>query len=251
MDRFGEWRSIVAATADDGDKPSPASVPAMPVEPARPEANAISVRLIGLLVAVVLGVTGVALWLTSTSAQPDFQVSGAVGNFDAQPSGAAAPVLVSTPGAVMVIDVQGAVVRPGVHRLPAGSRVGDAIAAAGGYSPQVSIEAAAAALNLAAPLADGAKVRVPARGELIDPLASGGPGAPHSDDPGAPVGLINVNRATTEELDTLPGIGPVTAAKIIDARESATFASVDELLAREVVGSSTFEKIRDLVTVGP
>ena len=251
MDRFGEWRPIEVAAADDGDEPSPTNVPAKPVEPARPEANAISVRLIGLLAAAVLGVTGVALWLTSTSAQPDLQVSGAAVYFDVQPSGMATSVPVSTLGALIVIDVQGAVVRPGVHPLPAGSRVGDAIAGAGGYSPQVDIEAAAALLNLAAPLADGAKVHVPSRGEVVGAIASGAPEDPNSDDPVGAGGLINLNTATTDELDTLPGIGPVTAAKIIDARESAPFASVDELLAREVVGSSTFEKIRNLVTVGP
>ena len=63
--------------------------------------------------------------------------------------------------------------------------------------------------------------------------------------------MIDINHATADELDTLPGIGPVTAAKIIDARTQAPFATVDELQSRGVVGASTFEKLRDLVTVTP
>ena len=251
MDRFGEWRPIEAAAVDDGDKPSPTNVPAKPIEPARPEANAISVRLIGLLAAAVLGVTGAAVWLTSTSAQPNLQLSGGAVYFDVQPSGSAAPLPPSTALGEIVIDVQGAVVRPGLHRLPSGSRVGDAIAVAGGYSPQVDIDAAARSLNLAELLADGVKIHVPARGEQVAAAGSGPPQAPSAVDPGGAGGLINLNTAATEELDTLPGIGPVTAAKIIAAREATPFASVDDLLAREVVGSSTFEKIRALVTVSP
>ena len=251
MDRFGEWRLVEPAAADDGDKPSPTNIPAKPAEPARPEANAISVRLIGLLAAAVLGVTGVALWLTSTAAQPSLQVSGAAVFFDAQSSEPTASGELSTPGGLIVVDVEGAVVNPGLHRLASGSRIGDAIVEAGGYSPQVDISAAAATLNLAQLLVDGAKVHVPARGAVVGAAGSDPPSKPTGVDLGDAGGLINLNTATGDELDTLPGIGPVTAAKIIDARDSAPFASVDDLLAREVVGSSTFEKIRALVTVGP
>lgn len=245
MDRFGEWRPIQPAADDDGPKPPSAD------EPAKPEANANNVRLVGLLGACVLAVTGVAIWFTSTSAQPSFAVNGQAVVFD--PRSSAAPVGASAAAQLVeteiVVDVEGAVIRPGVHRLPAGSRVGDAIAIAGGYSPQVDIGSAAALLNLAAQLIDGAKIHVPARGESA--AASTPSQEPGSTEPGGPVGLINVNSAGTEQLDTLPGIGPVTAAKIIAAREQAPFASVDELLSREVVGASTFEKIRALVTVGP
>jgi len=147
----------------------------------------------------------------------------------------------------LVIDVQGAVVRPGVHHLPTGSRVGDAIDAAGGYSAAVDLTAASAAINLAAPLTDGAKIHVPARGEVgaSSPPADGG-----SSGAGAG-GAINLNTATAEQLDTLPGIGPVTAAKIIGAREQGPFATLDELVSRDVLGPATLEKIRALVTVGP
>jgi len=248
MDRFGEWRPIEPAADDDGPKPPSADEPA---KSAKPEANANSVRLVGLLGSGVLAVIGVVIWFTSTGVAPNFAVNGQAVAFDARSAAPAesAAASVLPVASDIVVDVQGAVDRPGVHRLAAGSRVGDAIAIAGGYSAQVDIEAAAALLNLAAQLTDGAKVHVPARGEITS--ASAVPQPPGSTSPGGAIGLINVNSAGSDELDTLPGIGPVTAAKIIAAREQAPFALVDELLSREVVGASTFEKIRALITVSP
>lgn len=150
---------------------------------------------------------------------------------------------------LLVVEVGGAVAHPGVYRLAAGSRIGDAIEAAGGYGPRVDAVAADRALNLAAPLRDGDKVHVPSRGEATGsgspaPATSGSGGSAGS---GAPVDL---NRATASELDALPGIGPATAAKIIAAREQQRFASVDDLGSRKIVGSATLAKIRSLVTVG-
>jgi competence protein ComEA len=145
-------------------------------------------------------------------------------------------------GAELVVDVQGAVLKPGVQRLPAGSRVGDAIVAAGGYGPRVDAERAAAELNLAAPVADGDRIVVPARGDR----ASGSGGG---DGGGSGDGPVDLNSASESELDALPGVGPVTIQKIIDARAEQPFASVDELRERKIVGAATFEKLRDLVTV--
>ncbi|HEX7222457.1 MAG TPA: ComEA family DNA-binding protein [Candidatus Limnocylindrales bacterium] len=148
---------------------------------------------------------------------------------------------------VVVVDVQGAILRPGVHRLAVGSRVGDAITAAGGYGPRVDAERAARELNLAAVLVDGDRILVPSRDDVMvgEPgAASGPPGGEQPSD-----GLIDLNNASASELDELPGVGPVTAQKIIDARTEQPFASVDDLLARKVVGQSTFDKLRDLVTV--
>ena len=128
--------------------------------------------------------------------------------------------------------------RPGLHRLPTDSRVGDAIAAAGGYSAAVDIAAAASSLNLAELLTDGMKVHVPARGEAEVAIASAIPRDPSAVGPtGAGDGLIDLNTATADELESLPGVGAVTAAKIITAREEAPFASVDELQTREVLGA--------------
>ena len=144
----------------------------------------------------------------------------------------------------LVVDVGGAVARPGVYHLPAGSRIGDAITAAGGFGPRVAAERVAADLNLAAPLHDGDRVVVPSRDDAGTPVPGGG-GTAH----GSP-GLVDLNHATEAELDALPGIGPVTAAKIVASREEARFTTVDELRSRGLVGQKTFDKLRPLVTVG-
>ncbi len=157
----------------------------------------------------------------------------------------------ATPEVDVVVEVGGAVVRPGVYRLAAGSRVADAVAAAGGYGTRVDAEAADRALNLAAPVRDGDEIHVPARGEAEPTAATGGSGAAGVAAGGEAGGLIDLNRATAEQLDTLPGVGPATAAKIIAAREERPFAGLDDVVARKVVGAATMEKIRALVTVGP
>lgn len=148
---------------------------------------------------------------------------------------------------VVVVDVTGAVTRPGVYRLPAGSRVGDAIDAAGGFSPRVDANRVATALNLAATLADGSQLHVPARGESLPGGAGGGSSSGAS---GAGSGTVNLNTASQSELEALPGIGPVTAAKIIESRATTPFARVEDLRERKLVGEKAFEQLRALVTVG-
>ena len=149
----------------------------------------------------------------------------------------------SSPGAggtdPLVVDIEGAVARPGIIELPAGSRVADAVAAAGGYSAQADLVAAAAQVNLAAELRDGQQIVVPA----IGATAGGGSGSGGG-------GLVNLNTASPEELDALPGIGPVTVQKVVAARTEQPFASLDELVTRKVMTGSQVDKIRDLVTVG-
>jgi competence protein ComEA len=160
--------------------------------------------------------------------------------------------LVAGPG--LVVDVAGAVLHPGVYHLPAGSRVADAITAAGGFGPRVDAPAAQA-LNLAAPLTDGLQVRVPSRddppGGAASPGTTGGkaPGG-NAAGAGGGGGPVDLNTATSAQLDTLPGIGPVTAAKIIASREERPFSAVDDLQTRKLVGASTFAKLAGLVTVG-
>jgi competence protein ComEA len=157
----------------------------------------------------------------------------------------------TTPAHDVVVDVGGAVARPGVYHLTEGLRVADAIAAAGGYGARVDADRADRELNLAAVVHDGDQIHVPVRGELTAVGGAGqgtGSGGSGSATSGA---LIDLNRASADELDTLPGVGPVTAAKIIAAREEQPFGSVDDLTARKVVGPATLTKIRALVTVGP
>ncbi len=142
----------------------------------------------------------------------------------------------------LVIDVEGGVARPGIVRLRTGARVADAIVAAGGYSREADL-LAAARLNLATVLTDGQQVFVPLQGS--------DPASPASDDgQGGGGGLVNLNSATPEQLDALPGIGPVTVQKIVAARQDTPFATLDELVERKVLTGSQLEKIRDLVTIG-
>ncbi len=132
----------------------------------------------------------------------------------------------------LVVDVTGAVGRPGVYRLPAGSRVDDAVRRAGGAKPRAELEA----VNLAARLADGQQVVVPERGpggSLLGAVAS-------SED-----GPISLGTATVEQLDTIDGIGPVTAQDIVDFRdEHGGLASVDQLDQVSGIGPATMESLR-------
>ncbi|HEY8656886.1 MAG TPA: ComEA family DNA-binding protein [Candidatus Limnocylindria bacterium] len=147
---------------------------------------------------------------------------------------APSPTAVAT-ASPLVIDVSGAVVRPGVIRLPAGSRIVDAVAAAGGFTA----DADRSALNQAAPLRDGSRVYVPRPGELA-PAGSVGSDAERK---------VNLNLAPANELEGLPGIGPSIAARIIRSRESKPFARSDDLQTRGLVSPRAFGELRDLVTI--
>lgn len=148
----------------------------------------------------------------------------------------------------IMVDVAGAVVQPGVYPLPSDSRVQDAILKAGGMTPSADRQRIAQSLNLAAPLTDGAKIYIPVFGEqMAAPGATTGNDSTGSSSTlGTSTSLINLNNASQSELESLPGVGEVTAGKIIENRP---YGSVEELLEKKVVGDATFEKIRELVSV--
>lgn len=157
----------------------------------------------------------------------------------------------------VVVHVSGAVAEQGVVRLPGGSRVDDALEAAGGPAPEADLTA----VNLARPLTDGEQIHVPVPGE--EPLPS--PSSPPSPEAGgadgeqsggeaaadgAGGGPIDLNTASAAELEELPGVGPAIAQRIIEHRErNGPFAAVDGLLEVSGIGPATFEKLRDRATV--
>jgi competence protein ComEA len=142
----------------------------------------------------------------------------------------------------LVVYVVGAVHRPGLYRVPSGSRVADAVARAGGLTPRAD----PAGVNLAAPVVDGEQLVVPAR---LAAAVAGAQGAPVDGVGGsAPAGPVQLSVATAEQLDALPGVGPVTAEKIIEYRTAhGAFRSVDELDEVPGIGPARVEQLRGLV----
>ncbi len=136
----------------------------------------------------------------------------------------------------VVVHVVGAVAAPGLYKLDEGSRIDDAIRKAGGATPKAALEL----VNLAAPVADGQQVLVPRKGAAGAGAAAGAP-------PGAGQ-RIHLNSATLEQLDSLPGVGPVTAQGILDYRtEHGAFQSVEELDAVPGIGPARLERLKELV----
>jgi competence protein ComEA len=149
----------------------------------------------------------------------------------------------------VVVHVVGAVAAPGVQRLPTGSRVIDAVDAAGGAAPDADLSR----VNLAAVLADGQQVVVLRPGEAPPAAAGAGPSGPGAADGAAGDGdgaLVDINRASAAELEELPGVGPATAEAIIAHRDqNGPFASVDDLLDVRGIGEVKLEQLRDRATV--
>jgi competence protein ComEA len=153
----------------------------------------------------------------------------------------------------ILVHVDGAVSRPGVYPLPEGSRVQDALDAAGG-----PLEGAdSAGYNLAARLEDGDRLWIPVKAdESLAPQAESPPSAQAYASgeislPGSSIQLININEATQAELESLPGIGPATAMKIISYREeSGPFTAIEDIMNVSGIGPATFEKIQDRISVG-
>jgi competence protein ComEA len=145
----------------------------------------------------------------------------------------------------IIIDVSGAVVKPGVYALKSDARVKDAILAAGGMSEIADRLKVAQTINLAAQLTDGGKLYIPAVGEQMTGSGGVSENGSGGSSIGSSTGIININSASETDLDALPGVGKVTADKIIANRPYQTVA---ELVAKKVVGSSEFNKIKDKVS---
>ena len=202
-------------------------------------------RLIAGAVTVVL-LVGVGWWLLRSPSPPTEaglplasatagSATVASGGSAGAPPGPAPP----TTAGPLVVHVAGAVVSPGVYELAPGARVQAALEAAGGAVPGAD----PGALNLAAPVGDGERVYVPMVGEPV-PIATGSPAVTVAPGP------VDLNQASAAELDGLPGIGPATAAAIVDHREqNGPFASVEDLEAVRGIGPAKLDALRDLVRV--
>ena len=194
-------------------------------------------RPVAVVSAVLVGVTvaGAGWWMGRSPTPPPVE--------DLIPHVNVATTVSTTAGPLpVVVHVAGAVVTPGVYVLDDRSRVTDAVIAAGGFTPDADPDQ----LNLAALLVDGAQIRVPIEGEVVASALSlglGGGGA-------TPSGPLDLNRATAAELETLPGVGPATAAAIVAFRdENGPFAAVDGLLDVPGIGPAKLAALADSVVV--
>lgn len=186
----------------------------------------------------------------STQSAPSAEPSagGAEGR---EPSATQAPSPLGAPAGAgqtaVVVHVSGAVHDPGLVELPVGSRIDDAVHAAGGPTDDADLSA----VNLAQPLTDGEQIHLPVPGEtppVSAPAAPGPPGAPAPGDDSR--ALIDLNTSDAGALEQLPGVGPAIAARIIEHREkNGPFRSVDDLIEVSGIGPATLEKIRDRATV--
>ncbi|MGW1060039.1 helix-hairpin-helix domain-containing protein [Micromonospora rubida] len=201
-----------------------------------------------LAAVAVLVVLGAGLW--AWQSRPQAEPIGAApsvapasgGPEEAQPA-AAGP----TPGGELVVAVAGKVRRPGLVRLPAGARVADAVQAAGGALPGVDV----ALLNPARKVTDGELILVGVAAPAGQPgAAAAGAGQPAGADAAGPEGRVNLNTATLAQLDTLPGVGPVLAQRILTHRDQhGGFRSVGDLRQVEGIGDARYEQLKELVTV--
>ncbi len=212
----------------------------------------LSPRSAAAVAAAVLVALGAWWWLrapATTSAEaslPRSPAASAIPAASTVPGAGATATAPEAPTGEVVAHAAGAVVRPGLYRLPAGARIDDLLRAAGGAGPRADLDR----VNLAALVVDGSQVLVPRIGEPV-PTVAGTPGGT-TGTPGEPTaaGPVDLNTADAAALETLPGVGPATAAAILEYREAnGGFATVDELIDVPGIGEAKLAAVRDLVTV--
>lgn len=196
-------------------------------------------------VALVLALAVWRFWPSAPAPEIAFdEVAEAAGSAGEEEAAGASE---TTPA--VVVHVAGAVLRPGVYSQPAGARVSDAVAAAGGALGS----AAPDAVNLARIVADGERIYIPTQEEVAGDPAAAGAGwvGQASDGPGGGTQRIDINRATAAELEELPGVGPATAEKIVDDREAnGPFTKPEDLMRVPGIGAKKFDAMREQVSVG-
>jgi competence protein ComEA len=205
------------------------------------------------ILVVIAAASGLAMAsFNSHSGGVSFERSDEASTSDVRGSGDASPddesSAKSSSAAEVYVDVDGAVVRPGVYRLKDGARVSQAIDAAGGLTAEADV----AGLNRASKVTDGQKIYVPTVGEQQAAAAVGGAESGAATTPGAGSSseLVNINTASAAELQTLSGIGPSMAQSIIDERtKNGAFASVDDLMRVSGIGEKKLAKIKDCICV--
>ena len=151
------------------------------------------------------------------------------------------PATAGSQASFIVVEASGEVQKPGVYKLNAGSRVGDLLTAAGGLSAEADREWVAKNVNMAAKLQDGVKIYIPSKKEMGNEKMEAGKeaGSEKSE-------KININTASEAELDTLWGVGPATAKKIVEGRP---YQKPEELLEKKIVNKNVWEKIKDKITI--
>jgi competence protein ComEA len=237
----------LAGPASDDDWPPGAATPATGISAAgafsegrlRPfDPGRRGVRALAAVAVVVVLIAAFLAWRARPRVDPVAAPDTAPTAMDEPVPGVAADASTG-PAAEVVVSVGGKVARPGLIRLPAGSRVADAVAAAGGARSGTDV----ALLNLARKVVDGEQILV---GVTAPPGAA--PTAPAAGGP--PAGPVNLNTAALAELDSLPGVGPVLAQRIIDARTArGGFRAVTDLREVDGIGAARYEQLKDLVTV--